>query len=461
VWHSRLGHSSFVTVSNVIKIHHLPVLSDAPLNKPFFCDSCQVGKGKQQPFSSSNRISSAPLKLIHTDIWTSPITSLSGCKYYIIFVDDFSRYTWFYPLHTKSKAYDCFVKYKTLVETQFSCKLKSLQSDGRGKYTSLRFQNFLSKHGILHRKSCPYTSQQNGLAERKLRHLLETGLTLLAHSGLSNKFWVEAFLTSTFIINRLPTVVLHHTSPFQKLFNTVPDYKAFRVFGCKCFPLLRPYTTHKLEFRSKPCIFLGYSHAGYRCLDPFTNKVYLSRNVVFNESSFPTKDHGQLQLPSKINASADLPFPLLVSYPIPPPLSTAQQNFGSPTHSSTASIELVVHPVAPSSNSTKVTSTTLPHMSPNLSVAPAVQPIEIVVKSPIESSPSSTESTPSSHDIIQSPLSPPHHPMVTRSHTGSLKTKSFSEFKLYYNSRYPPIALNTSLSISEPTCYSKAANDPR
>ena len=101
------------------------------------------------------------------------------------------------------------------------------------------------------------------------------------------------------------------------------------------------------------------------------------------------------------------PFRLPVSYPLPPPLSTAQQNLGSPTHSSAASIESYVHPVAPSSNSTEVTSTTLPPISPNLSIVPAVQPIEIVVHSPIKSNPSFTESTPSSHDIIQSPLSPP------------------------------------------------------
>jgi hypothetical protein len=240
VWHFRLGHSSFVTVSDIIKTHHLPLLSGDLSNKKFVCDSCQLGKGKSLPFSASTRVSGAPLELIHSDLWTSPVTSFSACKYYIIFVDDFSRYTWFYPLHAKSDVYQCFVKFKVLVENQFSCKIKSFQPDGGGEYASHQFQNFLSHHGILHRKSCPYTSQQNGLAERKLRHLLETGLTLLAHSGLSNKFWVDAFLTSTYIINQLPTVVLQNISPIQNLFNTPPDYKSLRVFGCKFLPLIRP-----------------------------------------------------------------------------------------------------------------------------------------------------------------------------------------------------------------------------
>jgi hypothetical protein len=88
-----------------------------------------------------------------------------------------------------------------------------------------------------------------------------------------------------------------------------------RVFGCKCFPLLRPYTANKLEYRSKPCIFLGYNHAGYRCLDPVTGRVYLSGHVVFYESSFPAKDAANSSLPSRVNALEDAPFfmPLYLS----------------------------------------------------------------------------------------------------------------------------------------------------
>jgi hypothetical protein len=93
------------------------------------------------------------------------------------------------------------------------------------------------------------------------------------------------------------------------------------VFGCKCFPLLRPYTAHKLKYHSKSCIFLGYNHAGYRCLDPITNHVYFARHVVFDEQSFPAKDHAQFHLPSKVNASSDVPFPPSVSISLPAPIS--------------------------------------------------------------------------------------------------------------------------------------------
>jgi len=89
-------------------------------------------------------------------------------------------------------------------------------------------------------------------------HILEVGLTLLAQSGLSSKFWVESFLTATYLINRLPTPVLQQESPFSKLMKKDPDYTLLRAFGCLCYPLLRPYASHKLSFRSKPCIFIGY-----------------------------------------------------------------------------------------------------------------------------------------------------------------------------------------------------------
>jgi hypothetical protein len=137
----------------------------------------------------------------------------------------------------------------------------------------------------MHQLSCPQTPQQNGIAERKHRHLVETGLALLSHSHLSQNYWVEAFNTSIFLINRLPTTVLRNKSHYQVLLNKDPDYSILRIFGCACYPLLRLYTNHNMQFRSQKCIFFEYSahHKGYRCLDQFSNRVYLSKHVVFDE----------------------------------------------------------------------------------------------------------------------------------------------------------------------------------
>jgi hypothetical protein len=238
-------------------------------------------------------------------VWTSPISSLSGYKYYVLFVDDFSWFTWLYPLLNKSNVYQCFFKFTLLVENLFPSKIKQLQTDNGGEYTSALFKQFLSQHEIFHRLTCPHTSQQNGIAERKHRHIMEMGLTLLAQSGLSPKYWVDSFLTAIFLINRLPSPILKNESPFSKLFKKSLDCTNLKAFGCLCYHLLRPYANHKLSFRSKPCIFLGYggNQCGYRCLDPKTHKVYLSRHVVFNETQFPAKGMSLSQGPCKITPS--------------------------------------------------------------------------------------------------------------------------------------------------------------
>ena len=255
VWHHRLGHPAMVTVHRVITHNKLPITGSG--DKTDFCESCQLAKCKRLPFTKSDRVSNLPLQLVHSDVWQSSVVSLSGCRYYVIFIDDYSRFSWLFPLKSKSDVYPCFIKFKCMVENLFSSKIKSFQSDGGGEYSYTPFKNLLTQHGIFHRFSCPHTSPQNGVAERKHRHVVDTGLALLAHSGLSTKYWVDAFLTAIYLINRLPTPTISNQTPYFKLFHHDPDYNILRTFGCACFPLMRPYNPHKLAFRSKKMHFLG------------------------------------------------------------------------------------------------------------------------------------------------------------------------------------------------------------
>lgn len=182
VWHARLGHPSSQVTKQIISSFKLPVAGS--LSQETVCPSYQLGKNKQLPFNQSNRVFVNPLNLVHSDVWVSPIPSSSGCRYYVIFIDEYSRFTWMYPITTKSEVFNCFVKFKLLVENLFSWKIKQFQSDNGGEYTSNQFISFLNSHGILHRLICPYTSQQNGVSERKHRHIVEIGLSLLAQSNL-------------------------------------------------------------------------------------------------------------------------------------------------------------------------------------------------------------------------------------------------------------------------------------
>lgn len=103
------------------------------------------------------------------------------------------------------------------------------------------------------------------------------------------KFWDHAFLTATYIINILPSKVIENKTLVELLLKEKPHYDSLRVFGCACWPNLRPYNARKLSFRSTQCVFLGYSslHKGFKCLEPKTGRIYISRDVVFDEDVFP------------------------------------------------------------------------------------------------------------------------------------------------------------------------------
>lgn len=114
------------------------------------------------------------------------------------------------------------------------------------------------------------------------------GLTLLDNASLPLKFWGEAFTTTAYLINCLPTPNLQNSSPMEMLFNKTPDYQSLRTLGCVCYPYTRPYSRYKMQYRSEQCIFLGYimKQKGYLCLSP-TGKTYISRHVIFDEHQFP------------------------------------------------------------------------------------------------------------------------------------------------------------------------------
>ena len=179
------------------------------------------------------------------------------------------------------------MNFQKLVEHKLDKKIFTVQSDWGGEYVKLN--TFFQSEGISHHVFCPHAHQQNGSAERKHRHIVEVGLALLAHAHMPLKFWDEAFLTATYLINIVPRKVINKTTPAERLLGVTPDYKSLRVFGCACWPNLRPYNSRKLAFRSKQCVFLGYSprHKGVKCLDVSTGRVYISRDVVFDENVFP------------------------------------------------------------------------------------------------------------------------------------------------------------------------------
>jgi hypothetical protein len=346
------------------------------------------------------------------------------------------------------------VKFKCLLENLLSTKIKRLQTDGGGEFTSLAFEKYLSDNGIFHQKSCPHTSQQNGIAERKHRHIVETGLTLLAQSHLPSRYWVEAFQTGVYLINRLPSSTIKFSTPYFKLFKIEPDYASLKVFGCACYPLLRPYTKHKLEFRSKQCIFLGYSsnHKGYRCLDPNTNRIYISRNVVFDENLFPAQDRFQTSQSARNQSPASgivlIPsqFYSTSSDLISTAVSPAELTSSAPPVEPTSST-LLVEPVG---SAPSVEPTSSAPLVEHIGSAPSAEPTCSAPTSPLVDS----------LHVVSAPTSPN---IVTRSMTGHLEPKEYPGFHLYQSiksTKHPLKAMAAATLPREPTSYSQAVKNP-
>ncbi|KAG8501032.1 hypothetical protein CXB51_003112 [Gossypium anomalum] len=257
VWYPDSGTSNHVT-SDLENLHEATPYTGN--NKLFMGNgmSVPVAHIGSSSFTSSNKIFhlkrvlcnavSSSSANVHTTSLAPPSSNVS--------VFDLWHKRLGHPCNKTSEALDKFLYLPKLVDVQFGCKIKALQTDWGGEFHA--FPKVLSQLGIHHRLFCPHTSEQNGLVERKHRHVVDTGLTLLAQASMPMHFWAHAFISATYLINRLPTSVLAGKSPFEVLHKTVPSYKHLRV------PV----------------------HKGYKCLDD-DKRVFISRHVVFDEDCFP------------------------------------------------------------------------------------------------------------------------------------------------------------------------------
>lgn len=141
----------------------------------------------------------------------------------------------------------------------------------------------MTKHGMLHYFSYAYTPQQNSVVEHKHHHLLNVARALLYQSNIHLPYWSDCLITTTFLINRLPSSLLDHVSPFEKLEGKSPDYTQFKTFRSLCYALILLKDKTKFSPRVILCIFLGYSvgYKGYTLIDLESQNVFISRNVFF------------------------------------------------------------------------------------------------------------------------------------------------------------------------------------
>ncbi|KAL2251745.1 UNVERIFIED_CONTAM: Retrovirus-related Pol polyprotein from transposon TNT 1-94 [Sesamum indicum] len=295
LWHKRLGHISQKGLDFLRKDGIL----NENIKKLDFCDDCVLGKHHKVHFPASPSpnpsMSTCILDYVHVDVWgPSNVPTHGGNRYFLSIIDNFSRKVFVFLMKHKSEVFEKFEKWKILVENQTGKKLKSLRTDNGLEFCNQSFSEMCEKHGIKRHKTNPYTPQQNGVAERMNRTLLDKARCLLVSSGLPKTFWGEAVLTAAHLINMSPSVPLLGKTPEHAWNGRIPDLSALRVFGCAAFV---HQSVDKLEPRAIKCVFIGYPMGvkGYRLWVRSKPgfKVLISRDVTFNENEMPCLEKTQ------------------------------------------------------------------------------------------------------------------------------------------------------------------------
>jgi len=295
LWHRRLGHLNAKGIKVLQGMVSGIDLGKLPCKvEPFACEGCVEGKLARQPFPTdgANRATKV-LELVHSDV-CGPMrtTSFGGAKYFLTFIDDFSRKVWVYVLKLKSEVLGRFKEWKALVENQSGHKVKVLRSDNGGEYTSKAFDDFLRMHGIARNTSAPYTPQQNGVAERANRTIVEMGRSMLYAQGLEREFWAEAVQTAVYTRNRCPSRAVEGMTPEEAWSGKQPHLAHMRVFGCICYAKVPDQKRTKLDAKGIKCLFLGYCEGtkAYRVMCMDTKKIIKSPDVAFFEDAEHSKE---------------------------------------------------------------------------------------------------------------------------------------------------------------------------
>jgi len=284
-----MGH---LNVRDLIKCHEDKSVCGTDLKKvdrEFVCETCVRGKMVKTPFPKNEPRNSEILEIIHSDV-CGPMRSESngGARYVITFIDDYSRWCEIRLLRRKDEVLTAFKDFKMKIENYHSKRIKFLQTDNGKEYCNTKFNNFLRESGIQRRLTVTHTPEQNGVAERRNRTLLDMTRCLLIDSGLSQSFWGEAISTANYLRNRCPSRSLKGKTPFEKWNNRVPDVSHLRPFGTEVFTVDRDSTKGKLDPRSKKGILMGYSDQskGYRIWLTSKRKIDVARDVRFMEKVF-------------------------------------------------------------------------------------------------------------------------------------------------------------------------------
>ncbi|CAI7742089.1 unnamed protein product [Closterium sp. NIES-54] len=324
LWHHRLGHPSLPRLRGM---HSRLLVSGLPRSLPPLppspappCLPSIEGRQRAAPHSSSFPPTTAPLQNLHMDVWgPARVSGQSRECYFLLVVDDYTRYTTVFLLRSKGQVVDILIPWIRTVRLQLRERFGQdlppvlrLHSDRGGEFSSNLLQDFCHGEGILQTSTLPDSPQQNGIAERRIGLVMEFTCASMIHAAAPHFPWPFAVRYAAHQLNLWPRVSLPETSPTLRWTGEVGDASVFRVWGSRAF--VRDPSTDKLSPRAIPCVFLGFvpDAPGWQFYHPTSRRVFPSQDVMFDESVpfyrlFPYR-------------SAPPPPPLLFLAPGPPPV---------------------------------------------------------------------------------------------------------------------------------------------
>jgi transposase InsO family protein len=240
LWHRRLAHVGMKNLHKLLKGEHVLGLTNVCFEKGRPCAACQAGKQVGSTRHNKNVMTtSRPLELLHMDLFGSvAYLSIGGSKYGLVIVDDFSRFTWVFFLQDKSER-GTLKRFLRRAQNEFELKVKKIRSDNGFEFKNLQVEEYLEEEGIKHEFSAPYTRQQNDVVERKNRTLIDMARMMLGEFKTPERFWSEAVNTACHAINRLYLHRLLKKTSYELLTGNKPNVSYFRVFGSKCYILVK------------------------------------------------------------------------------------------------------------------------------------------------------------------------------------------------------------------------------
>nr|GEY13291.1 hypothetical protein [Tanacetum cinerariifolium] len=287
LWNQRLSHLNFATINNLVKNILVQGLPKMKFEKDHLCSACEQGKihQKQHKYKTAFALNK-PLYLLYMDLCgPMRVQSINEKRYVLVVVDDYSRYTWVFYLHSKVEASEVIISFIKKTQVNLQLQVQRVRTDNGMKFKNKTLAKFFDEVGITQQYSAARTPQQNGVVERINRTLVEATRTKLTFSNLPSFLWAKVIATTCFTQNRSIIYKRFDKTPYELMNKRKPNIKFFRVFGCRCYLLNDYKDVGKLIVKGDIEVFVRYlkESAAFRIYNKQTRKIHKSVNVNFDE----------------------------------------------------------------------------------------------------------------------------------------------------------------------------------